>query len=236
MSKLLSRRKFLYGMGLGASALLVGLYGSLVQEAKGAISGGIQNRSNDYLQQARVTLFNDDLSFFREVRSNDQGEYSFEHLPSGSYNLGISARGPAYEETIVEIRNSRQTLRFVLEQETEQGRWEVIGDTTPERFGGTNSGVLMPDGRIIFCHNTIDPVVFDPVSREKSFPKQSAELSHSSNSMQGCHTSATCSMGECSMSEAGRWTTRGISVPGSQRFGLSKPLTQRLHAGKSSRP
>ncbi|MBI1730126.1 DUF1929 domain-containing protein [Candidatus Acetothermia bacterium] len=187
MSKLLSRRKFLYGMGLGASALLVGLYGSLVQGAKGAITGGIQNRSNDYLQQARVTLFNDDLSFFREVRSNDQGEYSFGHLPSGSYKLGISAKGFAYEETKVEMRNSRQTLRFVLEQETEQGRWEVIGDTTPERFGGTNSGVLMPDGRIIFCHNTIDPVVFDPVSREKSFPKQSAEMSHSSNSMQGCH-------------------------------------------------
>ena len=38
----------------------------------------------------------------------------------------------------------------------------------------------MPDGRIFYCHDTIDPLIFDPVTGAKFFPPASP-------SMQGCH-------------------------------------------------
>ncbi|MBK8921955.1 MAG: hypothetical protein IPM81_10650 [Saprospirales bacterium] len=33
---------------------------------------------------------------------------------------------------------------------------------SPEPLGGTDLGVLLPDGSIYYCHNTKDPFVFDP--------------------------------------------------------------------------
>ena len=181
----LSRRKFLYSLGILASAAMAGWYGASRQNAP-QVMGQVKSISGLPIANSRVTLFNEDLSYFREVRTNARGEYTIRDVAPGPYRLGVSAMGLEYQETEIRVRSISRTS-FQLSSEREQGRWEVIGDTTPETFGGTNSGVLMPDGRIIFCHDTQDPVVLDPVSRQKTFPKQSAELAHSANSQQGCH-------------------------------------------------
>lgn len=56
----------------------------------------------------------------------------------------------------------------------------MIGDTEPEAFGGTNSGVLMPTGKIMYCHDTVRPIIFDPLTGDKVLPQPSP-------SIQGCH-------------------------------------------------
>lgn len=185
MAIVLSRRRFLYGVGIASSALMAGWFGTRRQGATGVI-GSVQSTSSYGIAGARVTLFSEDLSYFREVRTNSRGEYTVGDVAPGSYRLGVSAAGLEYQETEIRIRNV-QRASFQLSSAREQGRWEVIGDTTPETFGGTNSGVLMPDGRIIFCHDTQDPVVFDPISGRKTFPKQPSDLAHSPSSQQGCH-------------------------------------------------
>jgi len=90
--------------------------------------------------------------------------------------LGASAPGYEYREAAGASRG----LDITLGPDAHPGRWVVIGDTEPEAFGGTNSGVLMPNGKIIYCHDTVRPVVFDPVTGEKVLPRPSP-------SIQGCH-------------------------------------------------
>gem|GEM_PF-5291684 len=72
-----------------------------------------------------------------------------------------------------------QRIDFKLGPETEPGSWEQLGDPG-EALGGTNSGVLLPDGRIMYCHDTLDPVIVDPETNGRMFPPESPRL-------QGCH-------------------------------------------------
>ncbi|MFN0241376.1 MAG: galactose oxidase-like domain-containing protein [Planctomycetota bacterium] len=122
------------------------------------------------VDSARVTVFRSDLSFFRETRSLPDGTYLVSSLPPGSFSLGIAARGYAYQEVAVNVTSGASTLNFALTPETHPGAWNVIGDTSPEVFDGTDIGILRPDGTIMYCHDTQDPVLFDPVTGQKTFP------------------------------------------------------------------
>jgi hypothetical protein len=51
---------------------------------------------------------------------------------------------------------------FTLGLDLHPGAWTVVGSTGPETFGGTNSGSLLADGRVFYCHDATDPIVFDP--------------------------------------------------------------------------
>ena len=62
--------------------------------------------------------------------------------------------------------------------ETNQGNWEVIIQS-PEALGGTDLGVLLPDGRIYYCHSTKDPFYFDPILNDTI-------SALGSDSIQGC--------------------------------------------------
>ena len=46
----------------------------------------------------------------------------------------------------------------------------------PGRFDATDIGVLLPDGRVFYCHDTTDPIVFDPRTGNKVFPGASGSL------------------------------------------------------------
>lgn len=178
------------GLGVSiATSLILWLWPSLVRSvvrgADGGIVRGRVTRGSSSVGNARVTLFNE--RFFAEARSNAVGDYTITTVPDGDYALGASALGLEYREMAISVRSDEQVRSFDLGPEANQGRWEVVGNTDPEGFGGTNSGVLMPDGRVIFCHDTQEPVVFDPVTRRKSFPTQPPELHNSTNSQQGCH-------------------------------------------------
>ncbi len=130
---------------------------------------------------ARVTLFTPDLQLFREARTDAGGAYQFSLVGSGNYQLGVAAPGFEYQQRTVAILNAPVEASFLLIAETNGGRWRIVGNTDPELLDGTGSGTLLPTGDIFFCHDTEDPVMFDPVSGIKWYPPDSLTA-------QGCHT------------------------------------------------
>ena len=129
---------------------------------------------------ARVTLFTPELQFFKETRSDTSGSYVFGRIGLGTYRLGVAAIGREYQETSVSVTGLVATVNFSLKPETNGGRWTIVGNTAPELLDGTGSGSLLPSGDVFFCHDTEDPIVFDPVAVLKWFPP-------TSGSGQGCH-------------------------------------------------
>lgn len=143
----------------------------------GEVSNGATPAAS--ISGARVTLVGDAPVSFREARSDASGRYTFLDVPAGQYRVGASALGREYVETGVTVAASCAEVDLSLGPETHLGSWETLGDPG-EAFGGTNSGALLPDGRLMFCHDTLDPVILDPVTEERSFPGGSPQL-------QGCH-------------------------------------------------
>lgn len=140
------------------------------------------------LPGARVILFDSDLTVFFEARAGWMGRYRLE-APPGNYRIGVAALDYGYQEQSVTLLMADVQLDFALDAESEPGVWETIGDTAPEEFGGSNSGSVLADGTLLFCHNTRDPVRFDPVSRTKTFPADSLDY-------QGCSAITLLGTGE----------------------------------------
>jgi hypothetical protein len=139
-----------------------------------------ESLGNNAVVGARVTLFNSDLRLFREQRTDLSGKYSFDLVAEGNYRLGIAALRYEYQERGVVVTNAPVTNNFVLLLETNGGRWTIVGDTEPELLDGSGSGSLLPSGEVLFCHNTEEPIVFDPVAALKWYPPDSTNA-------QGCH-------------------------------------------------
>jgi len=144
------------------------------------VRGFVRTDSGAPISGARVTLVAPDTSQLLEARSAADGRYEFSPVPSGTWTMGASRLGRAYAETLRIVSASDLSQDFALPPDTHPGRWSVIGNTDPENLYATDSGSLLPDGRILYCHDTIDPIVFDPGNGAKSFPPASP-------SMQGCH-------------------------------------------------
>lgn len=146
------------------------------------ISGRVLDPDGATIANARVTLTNEDGSAFREVRTDEEGRYALSSLPPGRHLLGVSALRRAFREQAIELQDTCLQLDVTLGSETHPGRWDVVGDPG-DTFGGTDSGVLLPDGRIMWCHDTEDPVIFDAVAPQgdRFF------LPPASPTIQGCH-------------------------------------------------
>jgi hypothetical protein len=136
---------------------------------------------NQAIGNARVTLFSGDLQYFRETRTQSDGTFEFEYVGSGSYFLGVAALNYNYQQRPVAVSASAVTNLFTLTRETNGGRWTIVGNTEPELLDGSGSGTLLPSGEIFFCHDTQDPIMFDPVTGAKWYPPDSGTA-------QGCHT------------------------------------------------
>jgi hypothetical protein len=151
-------------------------------DVKGVLVSGrvTQGVASNAVTGARVTLFTPDLQVFREQRSGTNGSFGFGYVGEGTYRLGVAAVGLEYQERNVSVSNTAVSGSFNLSVETNGGRWTIIGNTDPELLDGTGSGSLLPTGDIFFCHDTEDPIMFDPVSRLKWYPPDSL-------SAQGCH-------------------------------------------------
>ncbi len=54
--------------------------------------------------------------------------------------------------------------------ETEPGRWVTIGSTVPEFLDATDIADLQPGGSIYYCHDSTDPIRFDPVTDQQVVP------------------------------------------------------------------
>ena len=177
---MITRRQFLFGSGIAALAIAARaiLRGRARPEAQ--VSGQVLTSDGAPVVNGRLTLFTPDLAYFREVRSDNDGQYTLDAIRSGTYQLGASARGREYLEVTLSVGRSGAIHNFTLGPDTQPGAWAVVGSTAPETFGGSNSGSLLSDGRIFYCHDATDPIVFDPATGI-------ATPAAASTSEQGCH-------------------------------------------------
>ncbi len=166
------------GKALAAWSLICALAipGAHADVLRGTIAGW----DTPALSNARVTAINADTSVVLEARSGLDGTYRFEGVPAGSWRVGASRVSYAYGETLRTLGTVEVVQDFLLDPDDHPGRWTTIGNTDPENLYATNSGSLLPDGRIFYCHDTMDPMLFDPVAGTKTFPP-------GSTSIQGCH-------------------------------------------------
>ena len=157
--------------------------------AGGLVRGSVRSASNGApVPSARATLFDASLGTFREARSGPNGDYSLRAVPPGIYRLGVAAPGFEYEEQSVLMTGGSLLRDFLLVPESHPGAWETIGNTLPELFDATDIAALRPDGSVLFCHDTVDPILFDPVTGQKT-------LGPSSGSEQGCMNTSLLSDG-----------------------------------------
>ena len=145
-----------------------------------AVRGVVRTPDGAPLSNARVTLAPVDTSQVLERRTAADGVYEFTNVFAGTWRVGASLTGRAYAETSRVVGGADILQDFSLGPDTHPGRWTTIGDTNPENLYATDSGSLLPDGRIFYCHDTIDPLIYNPLTGAKSFPPASP-------SMQGCH-------------------------------------------------
>jgi hypothetical protein len=146
------------------------------------VTGEVRQSSlSNAVASARVTLFTSDLTYFRETRTSPAGSFQFSYVAVGNYRLGVAALGYEYQERAIVVSNAPSSHYFEIWVETNGGRWTIVGNTEPELLDGSGSGSLLPSGEIFFCHDTEDPIMFDPVNGQKWYPPDSL-------SAQGCHT------------------------------------------------
>lgn len=145
--------------------------------AQFSISGLISDQSVP-ISGARVTLFNNDTTFFQEERSDNSGVFQFFNVLAGTYTIGVAKLNYAYVDSVKLVNSTVSNFNIFLSPETEKGNWDIIVQS-PEALGGTDLGVLMPDGSIYYCHNTTDPFYFDPATNDTI-------AAPGSNNTQGC--------------------------------------------------
>ena len=142
------------------------------------VSGTVHDGSGLPIANARVTIFSKDTAFFVETRTDSYGNFQYSDIPKGDYEIGATSMGKEYRQQSISITNLSQILKFTIVNDSNRGSWEVL-NKAGEKLGGTNSATLLPDGRILYCHDTQDPILFDPVSN-------SIRKAAKSQSIQGC--------------------------------------------------
>lgn len=130
------------------------------------LTGMVADVAGFPIAEARITVFNADTSFFRETRTDASGQYLLQNLPSG-INLFFGVVKPNFQY----FQNFTPTIAGTLIHdaqlalETDSGKWTTIMNS-PEPLGGTDLGVLLPNGNIYYCHSTKDPFAFDPAAND----------------------------------------------------------------------
>jgi len=179
-----TRRTFLtHSLAVAGAAALAGRRRAPAGCGHSVVLGTVTLPSGEPLAGARVTLVDAEGTLIGEVRSGPTGQYSLDIYESGPYRLGASAPGRVFQEHALELTDCGGEIdapELILRTDDHPGRWTRIGDTSPEVLGATNSGTLMADGRILYCHDTDDPVIFDPAGGAKFLPR-------GSGTAQGCH-------------------------------------------------
>ncbi len=157
------------------------LFGAAPFANGGTVTGQVRMSADpqDPVPNARVTIFVESLSFFKEVRSDQAGMYAVEDVPPGNYRLGCARRNLQYDEIETGVGDGEFRHDFLLVPETERGRWDIIGTTEPEFLDATDIAFLLPSGDLFLCHDTTDPILFDPTDGSRRFP-------NGSPSEQGC--------------------------------------------------
>ena len=125
------------------------------------LTGTVTASNGAPVANARVTIFLNDTSMFREARTDANGVYLFENLDPLYFFFNVAARGFELFQNATTGIVGTVIHDAQLEPETQPGQWTTIMNS-PEPLGGIDLGVLLPDGSIYYCHNTKDPFVFNP--------------------------------------------------------------------------
>jgi hypothetical protein len=148
--------------------------------APAAVRGTVRARANGApVGSARVTVFTPGLGAFHEARTDAAGAFALPVVARGLYRFGVAARDFEYVEVDLAVGAGPVVRDMQLDPEAHPGGFAIIGNTLPETLDATDIAILLPDGRILYCHDTLDPIVFDPVTSQKTLPA-------SSNLEQGC--------------------------------------------------
>ncbi|MEP6794661.1 MAG: carboxypeptidase-like regulatory domain-containing protein, partial [Saprospiraceae bacterium] len=180
------------------------------------LTGTIKDDQGTPVMNARITLFNNDTTLFREARSDAYGRYVIDNLPGGGPYLvfGVAAKGKEYfQNTTTGILD---TIRWdaTLLPETNPGDWNIIIQS-PEALGGTDLGVLLPDGNLYYCHSTKDPFIFIPALND-TMPATGHDK------VQGCVGPALLSDGKILFAGG---TDKEIYGPGTKKVKTFDPIT-----------
>ncbi len=180
------------------------------------LTGMVTDGQGAPVENARITLFNSDTTLFRETRTDVSGKYSIDNLPGGGPYLffGVAARGKEYfQNATTGILDTIQWDATLL-PETNPGDWNIIIQS-PEALGGTDLGVLLPDGNLYYCHSTKDPFIFIPALNDTMLVK-----GHDKN--QGCVGPALLSDGKILFAGG---TDKEIYGPGTKKVKTFDPIT-----------
>jgi hypothetical protein len=136
-------------------------FGYIVSISAQTLTGTVTDSNGAPVANARVTIFLNDTSMFREARTDANGVYLFENLDPYYFFFNVAVRGFELFQNATTGIVGTVIHDAQLEPETHPGQWTTIMNS-PEPLGGTDLGVLLPDGSIYYCHNTKDPFLFDP--------------------------------------------------------------------------
>ena len=138
----------------------------LVPVSAQTLTGTVIDQGGAPVASVRITLFSTDTTQFYETRTNASGQYLIENLTGGiPLFFGAAKPGFAYFQNTTPIIVGTVTHNAQLGPETQPGVWTTIMNS-PEPLGGTDLGILLPDGTIFFCHDTKDPFAFDPIAND----------------------------------------------------------------------
>src|ERR671912_2813823 len=84
-----------FPLSLGPFAFLILFCATAMGQGQGssAIRGSIKDPQGSVVAGATVTLINPETNFTRTTTSNDSGQYAFETIPPGVYNVEVEAKG-----------------------------------------------------------------------------------------------------------------------------------------------
>ena len=104
---------------------------SHAQTATTSLRGDVTDSSGALIQAVAVTLTESSIGFTQTHQTNEKGEYSFQQIPPGSYQIKISA--PGFNERTEKAQllvNQPATINITLTVGSSITTVEVISDTT----------------------------------------------------------------------------------------------------------
>ena len=92
-SKSFASSRFALSLGTFATVILFCAIALGQGQGNSAIRGSIKDPQGSVVAGATVTLINPETNFTRTTTSNDSGQYAFETIPPGVYNVEVEAKG-----------------------------------------------------------------------------------------------------------------------------------------------
>jgi hypothetical protein len=124
----MNRNRFLLAVVIGVLVLgSVNVWGQVTASA--SLRGTVEDKTHAVIKNANVALTSKETGVARSTQTNDAGEYRFELLGAGTYNVKITASGfgPAEAKNVEVLVGTTTTQNFTLTPGTVSETIEVSG-------------------------------------------------------------------------------------------------------------